>query len=463
MPGIKTSLKATAICIGALLFGCSDNTYQAPENTTSSAQPEAPIMNGRVIDVAPVWPGHPVGFALLTTEDQQYVGFYDAERHLVLAQRDLSSIDWTFQTLPQQTGWDSHNYITMAIDQDGHLHVAADMHVTPLVYFRTTTPGDITTLKRVTQMVGDLETHCTYPVFMRDAQDRLIFTYRSGGSGNGNQIYNRYDPTTTTWSRLLDQPLLDGQGKRNAYATTPKRGPDGAFHMVWVWRDTPDAATNHTVSYARSQDLIHWETAAGTPIPLPITLQTGDLVDPVPSHGGVINNNVHVGFDHHLRPIVSYHKYDQSGNTQIINTRWEDDHWAAHQASDWDYRWDFGGGGSIIFELKLTRVHQLSDGRWVQTWDHSQYGKGGWELNPDTLEVIKPYEPETDLPVTLSDPVSDYPGMTVRHTSDLGHQNHTAARYTLRWETLGPYRDQPRKEQLPEAGMLQVIETHHAR
>ncbi len=40
----------------------------------------------------------------------------------------------------------------------------------------------------------------------------------------------------------------------------PVRGPDGLFHVVWVWRDTPDRATNHHLSYARSRDLQRWET-----------------------------------------------------------------------------------------------------------------------------------------------------------------------------------------------------------
>ena len=109
--------------------------------------------------------------------------------------------DWTYHVLPQQTGWDSHNYITMAVDDAGQLHLAADMHVVPLVYFRTTTPGDIRSFQRIDRMVGDLESRCTYPRFLRGPDNALLFTYRDGGSGNGNQIYNRYDVGTQTWRR----------------------------------------------------------------------------------------------------------------------------------------------------------------------------------------------------------------------------------------------------------------------
>jgi len=66
----------------------------------------------------------------------------------------------------------------------------------------------------------------------------------------------------------------------NAYCSRPALGPDGRFHMTWVWRDTPDCATNHDLSYARSADLVHWETGGGEPLKLPLGLQRwrGDRV-----------------------------------------------------------------------------------------------------------------------------------------------------------------------------------------
>ena len=78
----------------------------------------------------------------------------------------------------------------------------------------------------------------------------------------------------------------------------------------------PRPTTN--LSYARSRDLIHWETSAGSPLDLPLTLQTGESVDPVPVGGGMINGNTAVGMDSQNRPIVTYHKHDLSGNTQVF-------------------------------------------------------------------------------------------------------------------------------------------------
>jgi len=43
---------------------------------------------------------------------------------MVVAQRALTSDTWTFVTLPTTTGWDSHNYIAMAIDSAGYIHIS---------------------------------------------------------------------------------------------------------------------------------------------------------------------------------------------------------------------------------------------------------------------------------------------------------------------------------------------------
>ncbi len=80
------------------------------------------------MDIEPVWAGHPVGFCLLTHPPHQFVAYYDAQRQLSVAQRMLDSTRWTITKLPSTLAWDSHHYVTMAIDRDGHLHVSGNMH-----------------------------------------------------------------------------------------------------------------------------------------------------------------------------------------------------------------------------------------------------------------------------------------------------------------------------------------------
>jgi hypothetical protein len=135
------------------------------------------------IAVEPVWAGHEVQFDLQTAGEYQFVAYYDADRQMSVAQRKIGSQKWVIKKLPSHVEWDSHNYIVMEVDRDGYLHVSGNMHVNPLVYFRSTKPYDVTSLVPVHRMTGEKEDKVTYPKFLRGAVGELIFNYRDGSSG----------------------------------------------------------------------------------------------------------------------------------------------------------------------------------------------------------------------------------------------------------------------------------------
>ena len=301
--------RSLRLLLSFLLISCAANVSFSAETIK-----QPPFVIEESLEIGEVPSGFPVGFSLLTAGTRQYVGYYDKDHRMTIASRRVDSDKWQYQILDSKVGWDTHNYITMAIDRDGHLHVSGNMHCVKLIYFRTDKPGDITTLKRYA-MTGKAEDRATYPVFLTDLQGELVFNYRDGGSGNGRRIYNKYNRETRNWSRLLNKPLLDGEGKRNAYPMRPVRGPNGWFHIVWVWRDTPDCATNSYLSYAKSRDLIGWESALGEKVELPMTLGNKSLcVDPIESGGGIINGCQRLIFDADDRPVITYHKSDANGN-----------------------------------------------------------------------------------------------------------------------------------------------------
>lgn len=409
----------------------------------------------RAIDVAPVWSGHTVGFDFLTHGNQQFVAFYDADRRMTVGVRKPGESAWRFERLPQELKWDSHNYVTLAIDDDGYIHLSGNMHVVPLVYFRTTRPLDIGAFERIPAMVGRNEARCTYPRFLRGADNRFLFTYRDGSSGNGNQIYNVYDLKSRAWSRLHDTPFTDGQGDVNAYFHGPVKGPDGYFHLCWVWRDHGGCETNHDLSYARSKDLVRWETSTGKPVALPMTMKTAEVVDPVPARGGIINGNNKIGFDSAGRVILSYHKFDERGLTQAYTARLEDGKWVIRQTSDWKYRWFFQGGGTIPFEIRIGAVHRDRQGALLLDYMHVKEGDGVWVLDEKTLRPVAARGKERRWPQSLERVESSFPGMEVRLQPSAGKGGE---RYILRWETLGPNRDRPREGPLPPPAMMRVYE-----
>jgi hypothetical protein len=442
------------VLIGLVLYLCLAANAPAVTNDPVPVIQRAVTVDS--LDIAPVWAGHPVQFALLTHAPFQFAAFYDDQRRLTVAQRRLDGRQWTFTRVPDTTGWDSHNYIALATDDDGYLHLSGDMHAVPLKYFRTAKPWDASTFQRMAAMTGTNESSCTYPQFFHGVKGEFLFTYRDGRSGNGNQNFDNYDPKTKTWRRLLDKPLTDGEGKRNAYFDGPVKGPDGWFHLAWVWRQSPDASSNHHLSYARSRDLIHWETGGSKPLALPITLETSDSVDPVPQKGGIINNNTRIGFDNLGRVTISYHKYDAAGNTQPWTARLENGKWELHQITDWPYRWDFGGNGTLVFEITLGPVHLESGGRLTQTFSHARFGSGTWLIDPATLRAAGKVQCQM-TPPDLDAVNGTFPGLQVRWANDSGESGAQDLIYKLRWETLDSNRDQPRQGSLPPPSMLQLV------
>ena len=432
----------------------------APAAEPNGKKPAEEPKAVRTLDVAPVWSGHPVGFALLTAGQRQLIAFYDAERRMTVGSRGLDETHWQLATLPSVLGWDSHNYIAMAVDRQGQIHLSGNMHCRPLVYFRTTRPYDVTSFQPVPVMVGPNEKSCTYPRFQHGHAGELIFTYRDGRSGNGDQYFNVWNPTTSAWTRLIDSPLFAGGGKMSAYFSGPDQDKAGVFHVCWVWRNTPDCATNHDLCYARSKDLVHWERSDGRPLTLPITGATAESVDPVPPGGGIVNGNTRIGFDLDGRPVISYHKFDATGKTQLYNARREAAGWKIYQTSDWDYRWEFQGGGSIHFEIGFGPVQVDAKGRLTQTYRHVKYGSGIWQLDPATLRPTGRLADHRETPKAMAYVESTWPGMGVRTASDSGVADRPGVHYMLRWETLGPNRDRARPAPFPPPSMLRLCEIH---
>ncbi|MDR3109886.1 MAG: BNR repeat-containing protein [Planctomycetaceae bacterium] len=415
----------------------------------------------RRIDVAPVWAGHPTGFVLLTEGEQQFAAFYDAEQNMTVAQRKLDETTWTFKKLPTKIGWDSHNYVTMALDRNKCLHVSGNMHCVPLIYFRSEKPLDVLSLTQISSMTGENEKKCTYPQFFEGPNNEFIFTYRDGSSGNGNQIWNIYDPDKKAWSRLLDTPMFDGQDKMNAYFYGPVVGQDGYYHICWMWRDTPDCSTNHDLSYMRSRDLRHWENSRGEPMKLPITVQTGEIIDHAKPGEGLLNPAQSIGFDLENRVVISYGKYDAAGNYQIYNARLENGVWKYYQTSDWKYRWEFKGGGTIVTEVSFGPI-EIQMGKLVQNYGHTKEGGGRWLLDEKTLKPLGKSPTPVRYPREIGKIELDFPDIKSMSAWDYRDRKPSAGsdsdiRYVMKWETLPINRDRPHPV-TPPPSLLRVYE-----
>ena len=431
------------------------------------------------IEVAPVWSVHQLGRPnLLTRDGYQYIAYYDEERYLTIAQRELGSENWSYQSFPMQMGWATggHAKLTLTVDRDGYIHLSGyrrgllEGPPSPpeKIYYRSETPHDISEFERLYMVSENEAPH--YPTFIEGPEDELYFMYRDGTSGRGDQVFNEYDVDAREWKRLYDTPLFDGRGEMNAYGG-PRLGPDGDWHATWVWRDTPDNATNHSLSYARSPDMRSWETIAGAPIELPITSETeGVIVDPAGPGDGISNMTHALNWDSELRPIVSYHKFDEDGHSQIYNARFEDGEWNSVQATDWEFTWDYGGTGALPRVLGVGSVSAEEDGVLTHTPWSRRHGAEAILLDEETLEPFERTEPdpppawrqamtepELDFMVEPNDDLLREGGpMEVTLIHDQGEPEEDGVQYIARWEHAGRNRDRPVPEPWPEPTMLRV-------
>ena len=156
---------------------------------------------------------------------------------------------------------DAHNIISMMIDGEGYMHVSFDHHGHPLNYCRSIAPGSLELGDKM-PMTGVDEGNVTYPEFYPLSGGDLLFVYRSGSSGRGNLVMNRYSLKEHKWTRVQDI-LIDGENKRNAYWQLYV-DEKGTIHLSWVWRETWHVETNHDICYARSFDNgVTWYKTSG--------------------------------------------------------------------------------------------------------------------------------------------------------------------------------------------------------
>lgn len=231
---------------------------------------------------------------VFTSGEFQYAAFYNADAHLVLAKRALSDTQWQInETEFTANVHDAHNHISLVVDAEEYLHIAWDHHNSPLNYARSLAPGSldiqkISMLSVPGEQAAAQEHSLTYPQFYRLHNGALLFAYRHGGSGRGNLVLNRYDLFSKKWQRLHNS-LIDGEGKRSAYWDL-SIDTNGVMHMAWIWRETPDVATNHDIAYAQSRDNGQsWQTLDGKTYKLPIVEATSQVVMEVPPNHKLMN------------------------------------------------------------------------------------------------------------------------------------------------------------------------------
>ena len=201
----------------------STNVHALPPLSHDNIKPSllSPI-SAKLIEVGDGYAGTSVntpvfrGSSIVSHGNHQFTSFYDKDGNIVVAKRQIGDSVWDVK-VSQYKGnvTDAHNVISLGIDGEGFLHLSFDHHGNPLKYVRSLEAGSLD-LGEHESMTGRNEKDVTYPEFYTLPDGDLLFAYRSGESGRGNLILNRYDVKTKSWERLQDI-LIDGEDARNAY------------------------------------------------------------------------------------------------------------------------------------------------------------------------------------------------------------------------------------------------------
>ncbi len=300
--------------------------------------------------------------SLVTYKDTQFIAYYDNDGFLILGKRKLPKGEWILHKT-QYTGnvSDAHNSISIMADGDGYLHVSWDHHGHPLRYAKSIAPLSLE-LGDKQPMTRELEENVTYPEFYKMPNGDLIFIYRDGQSGKGNLVLNRYNVKTKTWNQL-QKNLIDGEGKRNAYAQSCV-DDKGVIHISWVWRETPDVATNHDLCYAKSLDGgITWMNSKGEKYTLPIIAETSEYAALIPQNSELINQTA-MTTDSKGNPYIATYWREKNSDIPQYHIVYNKDHeWKVMNLNFRNTSFSLKGGGTKRIPISRPQLIVATKGK----------------------------------------------------------------------------------------------------
>lgn len=348
--------------------------------------------------------------SVVTYKNTQYAAYYDSTGHVVLAKRNLTSNKWEVKKTNYMGNIkDAHNSISIMVDGEGFLHMSWDHHGHPLRYARSKAPGSLELTEKL-PMTGKHEQNVTYPEFYKLADGNLLFLFRSGGSGGGNLILNKYLVKDKKWIRLHDI-LVDGEGERNAYWQV-FADATGTIHLSWVWRETGDVATNHDMGYARSTDGgVTWRKTTGEQYQMPINAKNAEYAAIIPQKSELINQTS-MNADAKGNPyIATYFRTGGSSIPQYQLIYHDGKQWYTQQVSDRKTAFSLSGGGSKKIPMSRPQIIVISGKNKDQAYlffrDAERQSKvsvyltpdlkaGKWTVKDLTSDAVDSWEPSYD-------------------------------------------------------------------
>ncbi len=202
---------------------------------------------------------------------------------------------------------DNHGGPALTVDAAGYLHIVYYSHHHPFRYHRSVRPNDASEWGAMEQFGADL----TYPTLVCARDGTLILTARRSYEQEPWELELWRKPPGAVWTR--QGPILKSQRLGySQYAASMAWAPDHCG-LVLTFRvyeqptwDTPPVS--HTwVGTMRSPDEGRtWQRFDGTPVTLPATLDTADVIYRTESAAGDVAEAGATVLDSAGRPYIAY-------------------------------------------------------------------------------------------------------------------------------------------------------------
>ncbi|PRB44348.1 hypothetical protein CQ020_03825 [Arthrobacter sp. MYb23] len=281
--------------------------------------------------------------SISTGDGKQYAGWYNEAGALIIGKRKLPTGAWSTFDLSGVAGNplvlpvdnDPHNNVSLIVDAQGYIHVAANMHGDVLRYVRSTNPHDITAWT-APGMTGLNEAQVTYPRWALHPDGTLFFMYRDGASGNGDIYLNRRN-VGGAWTQL--GMLAAGKAtNENPYESRFVISAAGTLAVALTWRPNGgDANTNADVHFIKSTDKgATWKNAAGAAVTIPLVHSNTNAkaLATAATNSGIINQfglDLDVSDHPHIALMLAS---DAGPDRNIHHLWWNGTAWVNEQVTD---------------------------------------------------------------------------------------------------------------------------------
>lgn len=263
-------------------------------------------------------------------------------RHEVhLASRDAAG-DWTSGCLRLDSGAcadylndNGHNQPSIAVDGEGNLHAFVSMHHEDWNYFRSTTPGDVTSLVEVSAEMPDAGSTISYPITSVGPDGDVWLMVRTGPDALARRdgVLYHYDLETKVWQR---ETVIASATNYSVYPDDLVVDEFGQVHVLWEWHRWAAGPYRHLGSYAIwNPQTRSFSDVAGNALPTPIRPTTPGDVFFQPFEGDETMNSTSPAVqttkmavkDGRLEGIV--YRYASAGSTAF------DLKWASWKGAQW--------------------------------------------------------------------------------------------------------------------------------